>query len=168
MKLRKLFAAALIAFVAVFASAIASAQSLADYAENKIVDLMFRAQAWTPASTLYVGLSTTACSDSSVGTEVSGNGYARVAIASSLANWAGTQSAGSTAASTGTGGQTSNNIAISFPTPTGTWTGVGWFHITDASTGGNIYICQALTASKTVNAGDTVSFAIGSITITFQ
>lgn len=168
MKLRKLFAVAALAIAATFASAIASAQALADYAENKMVDLVFRAQAWTPASTLYVGLSNTACSDSSVGTEISGNGYARVAIASSLANWAGTQSAGSTTASSGTGGQTSNNIAITFPTPTGTWTGVGWFHITDASTGGNIYICQALTSAKTVNAGDTVSFAIGSITVTFQ
>lgn len=146
----------------------ARAQSLSDYTENNGVDFIFRAQTWTIAANLHWGLSTAACSDSSVGTEVSGGSYARVSIARSLANWAGTQSAGSTTASTGTGGQTSNNVAINFATPTAGWGTVSHFFASDASSGGNIILCQALTTSKTINTGDTVSFPIGAITITLQ
>jgi hypothetical protein len=144
------------------------AQAFSDYAENKIVDAIFRGQALGAPATLYFGLSTTACSDSSVGTEVTGGDYARVAVTASLANLAGTQSAGSTSASSGTGGTTSNNAAINFPTPTAGWGTVSYWFIADASSGGNIWICDDLTTPKTINAGDTVSFAIGSMTITVQ
>lgn len=146
----------------------AAAQSLSDYTENNTIDYVFRAQTWTIAANFHMGLSTAACSDSSVGTEVSGGSYARVSVARSLANWAGTQSAGSTTASTGTGGQTSNNIAINFATPSAGWGTVTHFFIADAASGGNIILCQALTASKTINSGDTVSFAIGAMTVTLQ
>lgn len=164
---------AAVLLVVVFAlltqSTTARAQQLSDYVENKLVDLVLRGQAWTPAATLYVGLSTSACSDSATGTEVSGGSYARVAIASSLANWAGTQSAGSTTASSGTGGQTSNNAAITFATPSAGWgTVTHWFVIDSASGAGNLYLCAPLTVSKTINIGDGVSFAAGAITVTFQ
>lgn len=146
----------------------AHAQALSDHVENNAVDFIFRAQTWSIAANFHVGLSTAACSDSSVGTEVSGGSYARVSYARSLANWAGTQSAGSTAASSGTGGVTSNNNAITFATPTAGWGTVTHFFIADASTGGNIFICQALTTSKTINSGDSVSFAAAALTVTFQ
>lgn len=147
----------------------AHAQSLSDYAENNNVDFIFRAQTWTLPADFYVGLSTSACSDSSVGTEVSAGGYARVAVTRSLANWAGTQSAGSTTASSGTGGVTSNNAAITFGAPSANWGSVTHFHISTASTGGNLIICQALTTPKTINSGDAApSFGVGAITVTFQ
>jgi len=151
--------------------------AMTDTLENKLVDWFFRAQAigttgataaaGTGPATLYVGLFTVTPSDTGGGTEVSGNAYARVAVTSSLANWAGTQSAGSTTASSGTGGTTSNNNVISFPTPTpsgwGTVVAVGLF---DASSSGNLLIWGALTTSKTINPGDTVTFPAG--TLTFQ
>lgn len=158
----------LAALLIAFAPAFAHAQAFSDYLENKIVDWLFRGQAFTPPATIYVGLSTTACSDSSTGTEVSGGSYARASVASSLANWAGTQSAGSTTASSGTGGQTSNNGAISFPTPTAGWGTVTHWFLADASSGGNILFCAALTTSKTINTGDSVSFSAGALTITLQ
>ena len=157
-----------IAAVVTLAPVPAQAQSLSDYTENNTIDYVFRAQTWTIAANMHVGLSTAACSDSSVGTEVTGGSYARVSYARSLANWAGTQSAGSTTASSGTGGVTSNNAAVSFATPSAGWGTVTHFFISDASTGGNIILCQALTTSKTINSGDTVSFPIASITVTFQ
>lgn len=144
------------------------AQAFSDYVENKIVDLLVRGQAFTAPVTVYVGLSTAACSDSSVGTEVTGGSYARVAVTSSLANWAGTQSAGSTTASSGTGGVTSNNAAINFPTPSAGWGTVTHWFLSDASTAGNLLVCAALTTSKTINSGDTVSFAIATLTVTVQ
>lgn len=141
--------------------------AMSDYLENKLVDHLFRAQSLAAPATLYIGLLTAAPSDSGGGTEVSGNSYARATVTSSLANWAGTQSAGSTVASSGTGGQTSNNAAITFATPSGTWGTVSHFGIYDAATGGNLLFWGSLTISKTINQGDTVSFPAASLTITF-
>lgn len=100
--------------------------------------------------------------------EPSGGSYARVGVASSLANFAGTQSAGSTTASTGTNGTTSNNGAISFPTPTANWASGGamvWGAQTyDALTSGNPLWWWPLTIPKAINNGDSVSFAAGAQT----
>jgi hypothetical protein len=139
--------------------------ALTDYTENKLIDWLLRGQAFTPPATVYIGLLTAAPSDSAAGTEVSGGSYARVAVTSSLANWAGTQSAGSTSASSGTGGTTSNNGTITFPAPTANWGVVTHIGIYDASSGGNLLISAALTTSKTINNGDSApSFAAGSLT----
>lgn len=151
--------------VATLAPQPAQAQALSDYVENNAIDYIFRAQTWTLGASDSVGLSTSACSDSSVGTEVTGGSYARATYTRSMANWAGTQSAGSTTASSGTGGVTSNNVAISFATPSAGWGLVTHFFVINGS---NLIICQALTVSKTINTGDTVSFPIGSITVTLQ
>lgn len=127
---------------------------------------------WTAIATipalnvLYFALLTAAPSDSGGGTEVSGGSYARVAVNSTLANWAGTQSAGSTTASSGTGGQTSNNAAITFPTPSANWGVASHFGIYDAPTGGNLLYWVALTNAKTINNGDPApAFAIAALTV---
>lgn len=142
--------------------------AMSDYLENKLVDQLFRGQTAPATTTLYIGLFTASPSDTGGGTEVSGNAYARVAVTSSLANWAGTQSAGSTTASSGTGGQTSNNSVITFPIPTATWGTVTSFGIFDAASGGNLLFYGTLTISKTVNQADTVSFPAGSLTVSFD
>jgi hypothetical protein len=146
----------------------AQAQATGDFLENQVIDTIFRAQATSLGANIFIGLSTSACSDSSVGTEVSGGSYARVSVARSLANWAGTQGAGTTVASTGTGGQTSNNGVITFPTPWTGWGVVTHVFAADASTGNNILFCTALTVSKTINSGDAVTFPAGSLTFTQQ
>jgi hypothetical protein len=101
--------------------------------------------------------------------EVTGGAYARVAVASSLANWAGTQLAGSTTASSGATGTTSNNIMLTFPAPTANWasgTMLAWgFIIADAATAGNIWHTAALSVPKTINSGDTApAFAAAALT----
>jgi hypothetical protein len=139
--------------------------AMSDYLENKLIDWLLRAQTFTPPATLYVGLLTAAPSDSGGGTEVSGGAYARVAVSSSLANWAGTQSAASTTASSGTSGTTSNNGAITFPAPTANWGSVTHVGIYDAASGGNLLLWGALTTAKTVNNGDAApSFAAAALT----
>lgn len=136
-----------------------------DYLENKIIDWLLRGQVFTPPATVYVGLLTAAPSDAGGGTEVTGGSYARVAVTSSLSNWAGTQSAGSTTASTGTGGTTSNNAAVTFPAPTASWGQVTHFAIFDAASAGNMLIWSALTTPKTINNGDPApSFAAAALT----
>ena len=170
--IRNFLAAPLIAIallVSTFHSPPAQAQAFSDYVENKVVDLLVRGQAFTAPATVYVGLSTAACSDSSVGTEVANaNAYARVAVTSNLTNWAATQ--GGTSASSGTGGLTSNLAAVNFPTPTGSWgTVTHWFLIDSGTWGsGNLLLCDDLTTAQTIGTGNTVSFAIGALTITVQ
>lgn len=141
--------------------------AMTDYLENKFIDWFFRGQAFTPPATLYIALFTAAPSDAGGGTEVTGGSYARVAVTASLANFAGTQSAGSTAASSGTGGVTSNNNAITFPAPIANWGTATHWGIFDAASGGNLLIWAALTTPKTINNGDAApSFAAAALTAT--
>lgn len=87
--------------------------------------------------------------------EPSGGSYARQSVAATLANFAGTQGPGSTTASTGTSGQTSNNNAITWAAaPTANWGSVWGIAFYDASSGGNFWIWSPLNAAKTVNNGD--------------
>jgi hypothetical protein len=143
----------------------AAGGALTDYLENRIVDWLFRGQSFTPPATLYVSLHTSACSDSSTGTEVSGGSYARVGVAANTTNWANTQNSG-TGASTGTSGTTRNKVTITFPAPTANWGSITHFGIWDASSGGNMLICAALTQAKTVNNGDAApAFAVDALTV---
>jgi len=161
---RSLFNTFIIA-VALFVITNVNAASLSNYLENKLVDAFLRGQAFTMPTTVYVALATTTGSDVACGTEVTGGSYARVAVTSSLANWAGTQSAGSTVASSGTGGTTSNNNAIAFPAPTTNWGSVTELCVFDAASAGNLLFRAALTTPKTINNGDAApSFAAGALT----
>lgn len=155
--------------------------NMTDFLENKIIDWLLRGQAIgiTGASAgagsgpanLHIGLFTANPTDAGGGTEVStsGTNYGRASVASSLANWAGTQGAGTTVASSGTGGVTSNNAAIVFPAPGGTgWGSITGFGIFDAATGGNLLIWGALGTAKTVNANDAApQFNAATLQLTF-
>lgn len=148
--------------------------AMTDFLENKLLDFLFRGQALTgiggataaagtgPAS-LYIGLFTAAPTDGTAGTEVTGGSYARVAVSSSLANWCGSQSAGTTVASSGSSGTTSNNGVITFPTPSAAWGTVQAVGIFDAATGGNLLIYAALTVNKAISSGDSVTFPAASL-----
>lgn len=204
-----------------------------NYLQNKLLDFLYRAQAFTPATTYYVALLTCtkgtiarstayAANDTAVvsttdgtyhlykcttagttasaaptyagvdgeaitdGTAVfteqtanlrsgsavvepSGGAYARVSVAASLTNFAGTQAAGSTTASTGTSGTTSNNNAITFPTTTAAWAAapaqVWGFAAYDASTSGNLYHFGPLNTPVSVGSGVTPSFSAGNLSI---
>jgi hypothetical protein len=138
------------------------------YLENKIIDWLLRGQAFTPPATVYVALMTATAGPSGGGTEVSGGSYARVGVASSLANWAGTQADGSTVASSGATGKTSNNAAIGFATPTAAWGSVVGVAIYDALTGGNLLFYGALTSAQTVGIGNTVSFSPAQMALTLS
>lgn len=98
--------------------------------------------------------------------------YARASIASSLTAWSGTQGAGTTVASSGTSATISNNVVVSYPTPTAAWTTapaqVWGFCTYDAATAGNPLRFGGLTANQSINTGNTVTFAAGQLTIVFD
>ncbi len=89
-------------------------------------------------------------------TEASYAGYNRVGVAASLANFAGTQGAGTTTASSGTSGETSNNLAVPFGAPTSTQAGlvVGIAQF-DASTAGDEMDWNILTTPVQIISGAT-------------
>jgi hypothetical protein len=80
-KLLNLLAVVALLMCTLLASPGVQAQAVGDYGENQVIDTIFRGQATSLTANVFVGLSTTACSDASVGTEVAGGSYARVAVA---------------------------------------------------------------------------------------
>jgi hypothetical protein len=134
--------------------------SKSDYLENKINDLVLGAVAFTAPSPVYIALftdsNTATQRDAGTVTEVSGNAYARASVTNNATNWPASSA-----------GVKANGTTITFATPTPAgWGTVTAFGIYDALTAGNLLYWADLTASKTINAGDTVSFAVGAITVT--
>lgn len=159
-------AALLLGAICLLGGSIAHAGAASDYLENKQVDWLIRGQAYTPPANHHLALGTNTCSDAGAPTEPVGNAYSRVAVAASLANWAGTQSTGSTTASTGTGGTTSNNNAITWSASTGAWGNLQSVWFMDASTSGNALYCINLTASLNVSgSGFTVAFPAAALSV---
>lgn len=133
--------------------------SASNYLENEILDHILSAAAWTAPATLYVALHTADPGDTGTQAtnETTGTSYARVAVTNNATNFP-----------AAAGGAKSNGTAINFPTPgSGGWGTVTHWSIGDAASGaGNILFSGALTVSKTINSGDTVSFPVGDLDFT--
>jgi len=134
--------------------------AMGNYLEGQIIKYWLQNDATAVAkpATVYVALYTAATTDvSASGTEVTGAGYARVAVTNNATNWAGP---------TDNDGTVTNGAAITFGAPTANWGDIGWVAIKTASTGGETLFHGALSAVKTVNNGDPAfSFPIGAISI---
>jgi hypothetical protein len=127
---------------------------MSDYLANKLVDLIFRAQAFSFPATMYHALFTVAPTNAGGGTEVGGGGgYARASLAASLAALSGTQGAGTTTASSGTAGRISNNVAVTHPSPTGSWGTVVAGGLKDADAAGNLLFWGEFASPQTIASG---------------
>ena len=134
--------------------------------EGQLLNHIFRTTAFTQPTTLYVALFTAAPTDDFVsgtptGTEVTGGSYARLSLATLDADWTYTAGSGATA------GKVDNTNVLTWGTnPTAGWGNVTHFAIVDAASGTcNLLYYAALSSSKTINSGDTVSFAAHALTI---
>lgn len=133
------------------------AGNMSNYLEDKIQDHVLGGGDYTRPATVYIGLWTATLDDTSTGAtsgEVSGSNYSRVAVTNNATNFPASSS-----------GEKHNGTAINFPTPSGSWGTVTHVAILDASSAGNILYWIALTASKAINSGDTVSFATSALSI---
>jgi hypothetical protein len=143
---------------------------LTDYERNRIIDFRYRAQSYTPPATYYVGILSAATPAG--GTEVTGGGLARAAISKSLAAWSGTQAEGSTTASSGSTGLTSNNVRLQLAATLSAEKTAAYVGIWDASSSGNLLEFYPLTdtdgngISRTWLIGDEVAIEIGDLEIT--
>jgi hypothetical protein len=126
--------------------------ALSDYAEKLLLDWAMTTGSATRPTAWYVALYTAAPSDSGGGTEVSTGGYSRQAVTFGAAS--------------SPGGTTSNTGAVSFTASGANYGTVTHIGIFDNSTSGNLLWHGSLTASKTVNDGDTLEFSIGNIDLT--
>jgi hypothetical protein len=125
--------------------------SFTNHLETEILDHVFGGNAYTAPGTLYLGLYTSAPSDTGGGTELSGSGYARQAMAMSVS------------------GNTASNSAVEeFATATGSWGTVTHVGVFDASTSGNLLAYGALSASKAIATGDVFRIPAGDLDITLD
>lgn len=130
--------------------------SATNYFENYVLDAILGSNRGASIpSTVYVALFTTAPDDTGAGTEVSGGGYARVAVTNNTTNWP--------AAS---GGSKSNGADIQFPAVTSSWGTITHWAIYDAATVGNMLLYGSLSLGITPAVTDTPFFAVGSLTVT--
>lgn len=115
------------------------------YLSNKVLATALTNVGYTGPVTVYAAIFNG--DPQGAGTEASGGSYARQPIVFS----------------TPSGGATANTNIPTFtnmPAMTANYTA-----LYDAVTGGNILYSQADTTPKTINAGDTVSIAIGAVTV---
>ena len=121
-----------------------------DFLENELLDHVLSNLAYTPPANVYVGLFTVMPADDGTGgTEVSGGSYARESATFTVA----------------AAGQVSNNGAVTFTQATALWGLVLGMGIFDALTSGNLLYYGTLAASKTVDNGDTISFANAALSV---
>jgi len=133
--------------------------SFSDYLEDKVLNHVFGGTSYTPPSTLYVGVFTSAASDSGPGTEVSGNAYARQSATFTVSGTSPTEA--------------TNDAAIEFPEATGNWGTVSYAGVFDALTGGNMLTWAELTdpsdfvtpLPKDVTTGDILRISAGNLKV---
>tara|TARA_R110000737_G_scaffold340867_1_gene364109 strand:+ start:693 stop:1079 length:387 start_codon:yes stop_codon:yes gene_type:complete len=127
--------------------------SLTNAFETSTLKYLLNTDSVTRPTAWYIGLFTSDPTDTGVaGTEVSGNAYARVAATFSV-----------------TANVASNTAGVEFAAASGgNWGTVGWIGIMDASTGGNMIIHSALTASKVIADGDVFRIPTGDLDVTLD
>lgn len=133
----------------------ASTNGFTDIAVHKMLNLMFRNIAWTtPSTSTHFGLATATIADANTMatiTECSGGSYAREPVPASSFDAA-------------VAGVTTNNTAVTFDTPSGSWGLVtSMFGCNDLSgtAGDLLWFDNTNVVDQTPTTGDTVQVAIG-------
>ena len=126
--------------------------SLTNTYENTVLDWLLTTDTATRPTSWYVGLFTSDPTETgAAGTEVSGGSYARTAVTFSITDNAAT-----------------NSAAIEFPEATASWGTITHIGVMDASSGGNMIVHSALSASKTIASGDVFRINAGDLDITLD
>jgi hypothetical protein len=136
------------------------ANAASNYLENKILDHVLNASAYTQPSARYLALfngdAATILTNLEAGTltnEVSTGSYARTAITFGSAS----------------NGSISNNNTVTFPTATSNYAStVTCVAVMDSTSTGNVLFYGQLTQSKTVTTGDTFQVSPSTLTISLS
>ena len=125
--------------------------SLSDTFETHTLKYLLTSDSVTRPTNWFVALCTTDPTDSALGTEVSGGGYARQSVAFTVS-----------------GNNASNTSAIEFPEATADYGTVQAVMIMPASTGGtasDMIVHAQLTADKSISTGDIFRIPAGDLDI---
>jgi len=121
------------------------------YLQREVLDHVFKVGAYTPPTHIYVALFKSTA-------EISGTGYAR----QTCDGW--------DAATDADPAVVDNTASIAFGSAGSAWGSITHFRISDNLTAATNWLCDgtALTAAKTVNSGDPVSFPAGALDISLD
>ena len=126
------------------------AGNLSDYLEAKLLDHFLGTTSYTMPTDVYLALYTSAPTDSTSGTEVSGGSYVRKVATFNAAS----------------SGSTTNTSDIDFTgMPACTVVAIA---VCDALSSGNILVYGGLTANKTLDAGDILRVSAGDLSISIN
>ena len=128
--------------------------SLSDTFETHTLKYLLTSDSVTRPTNWFVALCTTDPTDSALGTEVSGGGYARQSVAFTVS-----------------GNNASNTSAIEFPEATADYGTVVAVMIMPASTGGtasDMIVHAQLTSDKAISTGDIFRIPAGDLDITIE
>lgn len=125
--------------------------SLTNTFETTVLTWLLTDGSATRPTAWYVGLFTTDPGETGAGTEVSGGSYARTAVTFTVS-----------------GDTASNSAGVEFAAATTNWGTITHIGIMDASSGGNMIVHAALTASKTIADGDVFRIPTGDLDITLN
>ena len=133
--------------------------ALSNYQENLLADhLIGKNTTMTVPSTLYFALFKSPCSDATTGSEVTGAGYARVAVDNTTANF-----------NAAVDGKKSNKTDVIFPTAGAAgWGNIVSWAIMDAASNGQHLYYGSLTTQRSIVEGDTPKFPAGQFELTFD
>lgn len=124
---------------------------MSNYLENAIGNHVFRNIAYASPTTVYMALYSSTQTEDDLGTELVGDGYARIPITFGAPS----------------DGTFLNDAEALFAAATATWLPVVSVDIKDASTGGNSLMYKAVT-STTIASGNQFRTPIGDFTLIFQ
>ena len=134
-----------------------------NYLENKVLDHVLTATAYTQPATRYLALftnvSTNAAANLEAGTltdevSTSGTAYARQAVTFAAAS----------------SGSSATNATVTFPTATANFGTITHVAVVDSDVegSGNVLFYGAVTTSKTIETGDTFQVSSGNLTISLD
>lgn len=119
------------------------ANNITTYLKHKFLDHLLGATVFTTPATIYVALFSVRPNVAGTGgTELAGNGYARVAVTNNATSFPAASS-----------GSKTNGITVTFPTATADWNTIVAVCLMDASSSGNILLISDVVS---IDVGDTV------------
>ncbi|MDW8206835.1 MAG: hypothetical protein RMJ43_03290 [Chloroherpetonaceae bacterium] len=132
----------------------ATGVAMTTFLADALLNHVLRNTPFTSPTNIFIGLFTSNPGESGGGTEVSGGGYARQQV-----------TFGAPQDNAPDGRRCTNSSAVTFPQATANWGTITHAGLFSTATGGNMLFYGALSSSATINAGDTLTFAAGNISV---
>ncbi|MCR8656927.1 phage tail fiber protein [Paenibacillus endoradicis] len=144
--------------------------AVSNYLADKLLNGVFRGQAYTFPATVYIALYTSNPTAADTGSEVSGGGYVRksVTFSAPVTENAEIYHPGIGALVTVPRRTIKSSAEIVFPVATANWNLITHVAIRDALTGGNLLYYGAVTNPKTISVSDIIKFPVGDVVLTLN